>query len=227
MLYRAILMDADDTLFDFRTAERLAITETLGGLGLNDPAAADLYVRINEACWKAFEQGLITQSELKVMRFEKLLSALNLSADPRAAGDTYLASLARQRVLLPGAEEALAEIAACRPVAIVTNGIACVQRGRFEASPIRQYISALVISEEFGHPKPHPGIFTHALGLLGGFAPGQALMIGDSLTSDMAGAIAAGVKTCWFNPDNRPCPEHMPLDHIIDKVEDMPRVALK
>ena len=227
MLYSAILMDADDTLFDFRTAERLAIMETLGGLGLDDPAAADLYVRINEACWKAFELGQITQSELKIKRFENLLGALDISADPRAVGDTYLASLARQWILLPGAEAALAEIAACRPVAIVTNGIACVQRGRFAASPINKYISALVISEEFGHPKPHPGIFIHALSLLGGFAPEQALMIGDSLTSDMAGAIAAGVKTCWFNPDNQPCPENMALDHIINKVEDMPRVALK
>jgi 2-haloacid dehalogenase len=227
MLYSAILIDADDTLFDFRTAEWLAIMETLGGLGLNDPAAAELYVRINESCWKDFEQGKITQSELQVRRFEKLLSALYINADPRAVGDIYLASLARQWVLLPGAEAALAEIAACRPVAIVTNGIACVQRGRFEASPIHKYISALVISEEFGHPKPHPGIFLHALGLLGGFAPEQALMIGDSLTSDMAGAIAAGVKTCWFNPDSKPCPENMAIDHIISKIEDMPRIALK
>ena len=227
MLYSAILIDADDTLFDFRTAERFAIMETLCGLGLDDPAAADLYVRINEACWKAFEQGQITQSELQVMRFEKLLSALNIDADPRAVGDIYLASLARQWVLLPGAEAALAEIAACRPVAIVTNGIACVQRGRFDASPIHKYINALVLSEEFGHPKPHPGIFIHALGLLGSFTPEQALMIGDSLTSDMAGAIAAGINTCWFNPDNQPCPENMPIDYIINKVEDMPRVALK
>jgi YjjG family noncanonical pyrimidine nucleotidase len=226
MLYNAILMDADDTLFDFRAAERLAIMETLIGLGLNDPAAAELYVRINEACWKDFELGKITQSELQVKRFSQLLSALSINAEPRAVGDTYLASLSKQWILLPGAEEALAEIAACHPVAIVTNGIAGVQRSRFESSPIHKYIKTLVISEEYGLPKPYPGIFLHALSLLGNFTPDRALMIGDSLTSDMTGAIAAGVNTCWFNPGCRPCPDDMAINHIISKIEDMPRIAL-
>ncbi|NLG26110.1 MAG: HAD hydrolase-like protein, partial [Clostridiales bacterium] len=65
------------------------------------------------------------------------------------------------------------------------------------------------------------------LDALGGVAPDRALMIGDSLTSDVAGAIAAGVPICWYNPARLPPPAGLPIDHIISSIDEMPLVALK
>ena len=40
--------------------------------------------------------------------------------------------------------------------------------------------------------------------------------MGDSLTSDIAGGINAGIRTCWVNPQHLPCPDHIHPDHEIE-----------
>lgn len=54
-------------------------------------------------------------------------------------------------------------------------------------------IDAVVLSYEVGSVKPDPGIFEHALGLLG-TTPEESLMVGDSWRDD-AGAAALGIRT--------------------------------
>ena len=73
MLYDAILIDADDTLFDFRGAEKNAIGAIIQQLGILDEAAPQVYHRLNRACWEAFERGEVTQAELRVRRFRDFL----------------------------------------------------------------------------------------------------------------------------------------------------------
>ena len=75
MLYDAILIDADDTLFDFRGAEKNAIGAIIQQLGIMDEAAPQVYHRLNKACWEAFERGEVTQAELRVRRFRDFLTA--------------------------------------------------------------------------------------------------------------------------------------------------------
>ena len=76
MNYRVILMDADDTLFDFRRAEDAAIRRLCELHRIPDAdAVVPLYSRINLAQWKRLEQGEITQSELRVERFAELSCA--------------------------------------------------------------------------------------------------------------------------------------------------------
>lgn len=58
----------------------------------------------------------------------------------------------------------------------------------------------LVISEEIGAAKPDPAIFDAAFHLLGDPPREEVLIIGDSLTSDIAGGVNYGIDTCWFNP---------------------------
>jgi len=226
MRYKAILIDADDTLFDFKQAERLAIEETLSELGFRDPNAAEAYHHINEACWKEFERGELTQDQLKIRRFRELLDQYGIESDAQVASDAYVSALAAKPHLLPGALEAVEEIARHRPVALVTNGIGAVQRGRLSRSPIAPLIRAVLISEEVGQPKPHSAIFLRALELLGVSDPESALMIGDSLSSDMAGAAALHIGTCWYNPCGLAPPEHIAFDHIAARISDFPKYAL-
>ena len=55
---------------------------------------------------------------------------------------------------------------------------------------------AMAVSCEMGYMKPHPKIFEHALDALG-VAPGEAVMVGDSLRADVGGARALGMITVW------------------------------
>jgi 2-haloacid dehalogenase len=46
-------------------------------------------------------------------------------------------------------------------------------------------------------------------------------MVGDSLTSDMAGGVAAGINTCWFNQHGKPNTSALPLTHEIENLEQL------
>ena len=192
MLYDAILIDADDTLLDFRGAEKNAISAIIQQLGIMDEAAPQVYHRLNKACWEAFERGEVTQAELRVRRFRDFLKHYDLDADPREVGEAYTEALSHQSLLLPGALEAVQAVAAHLPVAVVTNGIPKVQHGRMDPSPLRKYLSAFIISGELGVQKPDPRMLYAALEALGGVDRSRALMVGDR-HDDMRGAAACGL----------------------------------
>lgn len=226
MRFRAILMDNDGTLMDFKAGEENAIEYTLKYLKINDPAGAQVYIRINEQCWKDFEKGLITQPALRIRRFRELLEHYGLDTAPEEAAAVYEEALSRQAILLPGALEVVKSISEKLPVLILTNGISHIQHGRIDSSPLAPYLSGLLISEEIGSPKPAPDMYMRALEMMGGIRPEEALMIGDSLTSDIRGAVNAGIPACWYNPEHKACPEDIHIDYIIDRMEQMAEVAL-
>jgi 2-haloacid dehalogenase len=87
---------------------------------------------------------------------------------------------------------------------VLTNGLADVQRPRIASSSLAGVVEHIVISEEVGAAKPDPAIFAVALARMGAPDPRDVLLIGDSLSSDIAGGVAAGLDTCWFNPRAMP-----------------------
>ena len=46
-------------------------------------------------------------------------------------------------------------------------------------------------------------------------------MIGDSLSADMAGGIAFGLDTCWYNPQRLARPAEMPITHEIHTLSEL------
>ena len=62
-----------------------------------------------------------------------------------------------------------------------------------EALNIDRYLDAIVMSARSGYAKPDPRIFAVALGRLG-VGPAEAVHVGDSMTEDVEGARAAGLR---------------------------------
>lgn len=95
--YSWLFFDADGTLFDFELAEKLALSEVLLELGqpLTDDAHQS-YQRINKELWLAFEEGKVTQTEIKTQRFERWLESLDISADVEGISQNYLKHLSAQ-----------------------------------------------------------------------------------------------------------------------------------
>ncbi|MBQ2434456.1 MAG: HAD-IA family hydrolase, partial [Clostridia bacterium] len=127
---------------------------------------------------------------------------------------------------LPGAYEAAKAISASLPIAIVTNGIATIQRPRMENCSLRPFFSEIVISEEVGFSKPRPEMLLIALQKLGGIDVKDALMIGDSLTSDMRAAQNAGIDFLWYNPKGKKRPDDAWITYETDKISDYAKYAL-
>jgi HAD superfamily hydrolase (TIGR01549 family) len=85
---------------------------------------------------------------------------------------------------------------------------------------IHGIFNTILISSEFGLRKPRKEIFLAACKNIE-ISPSEALFIGDSLTSDIAGAKGVGMDAVWINPegdsvsDNVPQPDHV-LSHFSD-----------
>lgn len=223
MRYKLILLDIDDTIFDFQAGNRNAVGELTAELGLASPTIFDEYQIHNHACWAALERGEMTQEILHVERFRRFLSAKGRSDDPKTVADRFAELLGRQAIPMPGAEEMLAAVSAQLPVVILTNGITVIQRARLARSPLSRYFGHVVISQEVGAAKPDPRIFEIALD---GVSPSDALMIGDSAASDILGANRAGVDSCWFNPKGKACPDGVRPTYEARTLAECARIAL-
>ncbi len=223
MTYTWLLFDADGTLFDFDQAERLALEMTFQAfeLAFGDQAERAFH-EINAAVWLDFEQGRISSVELRVLRFERLFAALDWQADAKAVSAFYQRGLASHSTLLPGAEQTVRALAGRYRLAIITNGLQDVQRPRLAASPIAQYMEAVVISEEVGAAKPSPLFFDAAFALIGNPPKELVLVIGDSLTSDIMGGALYGLDTCWVNPKGQPGEPELDITYEIRMVSELP-----
>lgn len=200
--YRWLLFDADDTLFDFHSAQDFSLTKTLVHFGLEPtPERKERFKTINAGLWAEFDRGNITQEALVVERYARFLAQEGVEGDPAAWNDYGLHALAENPVLIPGAERLCRSLSEKYTLALVTNGVSYVQRARLEASPLARYFGKRVyISGEMGCRKPEKRFFDLVLEDLGATKNrSQVLVIGDSLSSDITGAFNARLDSVWLH----------------------------
>ena len=199
-MFRFVLLDLDDTILDFLKSEEEALAKTLLQFGIRPTEAVTAaYSRINLAQWKMLERGETTRKLLKVRRFSLLFEELGLDCDAEAARVSYEKNLSRTCYFVPDALQLLDTLYQKYRLFIVSNGITAVQNGRIAASGIAKYFEKIFLSEEVGFVKPQKEFFDACFAEIPDFDPAEAIIIGDSLSSDIRGGINAGIKTCWFN----------------------------
>ncbi|AGS24431.1 YjjG family noncanonical pyrimidine nucleotidase [Rhizobium etli] len=202
MKYRHFLFDLDDTLLDFKASERLSFSRTLSSLGIDgedEPLFAD-YQRENMLLWSEFEKGTVGKETLKVERFRRIFVRHRIDADPETASALYLQFLPETVVLVEGAADVCAKLAAVGEVGIITNGIEAVQAKRIANSGLAPWLSFVATSETCGFAKPDIRFFEHAARRFRTFDKQEAIIVGDRLDADILGANQFGIESCWFNP---------------------------
>lgn len=203
-MYHHLFLDLDGTLMDFNEAEKRAFT--LMAELLNIPINTDahhLYAECNLACWKEFEQGLLTIEELTIKRYLLFKERSGLEFDPIQASKVYEEQLSQQGILYPQTIELLTSLKEKGyRLHLASNGISAVQRGRLAVTHLSNYFEHIFISTEMGVQKPDPRFFDHMLTITGAKKE-ECLMVGDSLSSDIQGAIDSGIDSLWLNPTNQ------------------------
>ena len=202
--YSVILFDIDDTLLDFPKSEREALCEALmlAGVSLNDEMIST-YQKINYELWKALERKEITREELMFRRFDDFAKFYGFEIDSARVADDYLDCLGKKIYFIDGALELLSALYGKVKLYIVTNGLARVQKSRYKLTGFDKIFDGMFISEEVGANKPDVKFFEYVAEHIDGFEKEKTLIIGDSLTSDIAGGIAFGIDTCWYSPANK------------------------
>lgn len=198
--YNCIMMDIDNTLLDFDAAEHKALLETLQQFSLPcDEAAVSRYHEINSSLWGELNKGKIRRDKLVVERFDRFVKEIGAAAKAAELNRAYTEHLATHADVIPGAEEALQELAEVATMIAVSNGTESVERGRLKLSGFEKYFDDIFISEAVGVSKPNPKIFQMAMRKLGIEHSDKVLVVGDSLSADIQGGVNAGLDTCWVN----------------------------
>ncbi len=217
-----LFLDLDDTILDFHKAEHLALGKTLREFGLEPTQAVmEQYSAINLRHWQMLERQEITREEVLVNRFRELFAAHGLQAEPAAVAKSYERNLSIGHYFLPGAEEAVAALSQKYKLYLASNGTACVQQGRMTSANLYRFFQEVFVSEEMGHNKPAKAYFDACFARIPGFDPEKAMIVGDSLTSDIRGGNNAGILTCWVNPKHSP---RNPEIHVDYEIEALPQL---
>ena len=216
--YTTVLLDADNTLFDFDAAEEQALQWLMETLGLPAEESAR-YLAINRALWHQHDLGQITADALVVERFRRFLEETGVQADPVALNKAYLNQLGTCPALLPGAMDLCRRLSQYCTLAIVTNGMPSVQHSRVAQSGLQPYLSFLFISGEMGCRKPERVFFEQVFQTMGLTEADKpcTLMVGDNLLSDVAGGQGFGLDTVWFARNAavehpKPVPTYVAMD---------------
>ena len=214
-----LLLDLDDTILDFHMQEYFAIRKTLSAVGITPTDdICNLYSKINLRHWSMLEKKEITREKLAWHRFYELFETLGVNGDPYKTSELYWDNLATGYYFLPGAEEAIKALSGKYKLDMVTNGTARVQHSRIASADLAKYFEKIFISQEIGADKPEKAYFDACFAKISGFDREKAIIVGDSLSSDIRGGKNAGITTCWVNPKEKIAPsENMP-DYEIESI---------
>ena len=217
-----LFLDLDDTILDFHKAERIALSKTLRDFGVEPTEEVlALYHKINLWHWEQLEKGKLTREEVLVGRFAALFRELGVSADAVRCTRSYEGNLAVGHYFLPGAEEAVANLSQKYRLFLASNGTATVQAGRLTSANLYRFFETVFVSQELGFNKPAKEFFDACFARIPDFDPKKAVMVGDSLTSDIQGGANAGLDTCWFNPNHTENPGKVIPTYEIASLEEL------
>lgn len=204
---RALLVDIDDTVVDWIGPARDAVISAVAThralAGADPERLADRFLEIVEETHAKWMSGELGVDGLRAERIRRLVAESGGTdldrSEAEELANAYRAAYLRACRPVDGAAELLTEVRrrGARVVA-VTNNLVAEQEHKLRLTGMRDLFDELVISEAAGVSKPDPAIFELALRMAGTSAQ-EAIMLGDSWTNDVMGAVGAGVAAAWLD----------------------------
>ncbi len=200
--YKYLLWDIDDTLIDFKSSEKTALKVCFKQFGVDlTDEDIKIYSEINHNYWELLAQEKIEKSTMLIRRFEDFIQQLSLNKiDCEAMNNLYQVALGDYAIMIEDAHEVCSQFRKTKKQYAVTNGTAVAQNKKLHKTGLVELFDGIFISDEVGYEKPDVRFFQYAFNKIAGFKHEEAIIIGDSLSSDMVGANNAGIDCCWFNP---------------------------
>lgn len=123
----------------------------------------------------------------------------------------------------PGVREMLAELRRRNiPVAILTNGWSPLQQHKAQRV---EFDGPVIVSADLGIQKPERKAF-EALAQALGVPPGEIAFVGDTPSSDVAGAMRAGMQGVWFDAEGVVYPKDLPAPSaVIHSLAEIPALT--
>lgn len=219
--FDTILWDVDQTLLDFKQSEKYAVRYCFEqrGIEIEDSQIA-VYSAINDRFWKKIEKGEIAKKEALVERFRTFFEEIQVKGvDAEDFQRSYADALGSVYFYQDDSYELVKSLKGTYKQYLVTNGVAYTQRKKLGLSGFDKLVEGIFVSEEIGYPKPQKEYFDRCFSLIPDFRSEKAILVGDSLTSDMKGGNNAGIATCWYNPSGEENTLGVKIDYEIKNLQ--------
>ena len=231
-MIKAIFIDIDNTLLDFDAYVKESLRSGFEKFGIctYEDWMYDTFEEENDKLWLALEKESLTFEELQKIRFNKVFEAIGVVFDGPTFEKYFRECLNESAIAVEGAMEMLEYLSGKYILCTASNGPYNQQIHRLELAGMLKYFRHHFISEEIGASKPSKEFFNVAVSRLNEgekeagrseIQPSEIMIIGDSLTSDMAGGIGSGLRTCWFDKAGEGNPKGKTVDFIIKNLVDI------
>ncbi|MCI0751256.1 MAG: YjjG family noncanonical pyrimidine nucleotidase [Flammeovirgaceae bacterium] len=227
--YACIFFDLDHTLWDYETNSKLTLRELFDTFDLERrgvtsfDAFLDRFKEVNTRLWVLYDAGQIGSEVIRKERFRQILEAFGAYEEDlsQVLSKEYLYSCPKKNVLIPHAEETLEYLSGKYTMSVITNGFEEIQHSKLTAGNLHRFFKHIITSQQAGHKKPAKEIFQFTLSK-NLIDPRQAIMVGDNLMTDIAGARNAAIDSVFYNPDKNEHQEE--VTHEIESLKELCRI---
>lgn len=230
-MLKVILFDIDNTLlsFDGFVKETMKSGFEKFGIGPYQDEMFQTFTQINSGLWQDLERGTLPFEELKRKRWNLIFERLGKRADGEAFEQYFRECLFESAIPMDGAMEILEYLRGSYTLCAASNGPYLQQINRLKLAGMLPYFFDLFISEEIGWSKPSEKFFNTCMERLNlklkqKIQPCEMMIVGDSLSSDMAGGIQFGMQTCFLNPHRKPISTDLTPDHQIASLDELKNI---
>lgn len=225
MKYKILLFDLDDTLLDFGANEADSLNKLFeqNGYDFTDELF-QVYNSVNKALWADYENGRIPLDDVLYSRFSETMLKLGKVVDGVEWDSMYRELLGCGCQLMEGALEVCRSLSETHRLFIITNGITKTQLKRIRQSGLSVYFEDVFDSQSIGFQKPSREFFEYVMKHIKDFRPEEALVIGDSLNTDIKGGSLSGIDTCWINSKSQKGAAEIQSTYTISSLTELPDI---
>lgn len=227
-MIKVILFDIDNTLLSFDEYVKQCMKTGFEKfeIGTYEEKMFSVFSQINNGLWQSIEKGKLNFEELQKIRWNLIFEALGISFDGVAFEKFFREYLFDSAIPEDGALDLLEYLDGKYTLCVASNGPYLQQLNRLKISGMLPYFSDVFVSEEIGSSKPSESFFNACMSRINLKAeqtiqPCETMIIGDSVSSDMAGGIKFGMQTCFYNPHNKTIPSGMNLNYNVASLSEI------
>lgn len=202
-MIKAVLIDIDDTIFDFEKCSKNAFKKTLKKLDLSYKEKDFLYFnKVNDILWSKQKFGEINIEEVFTHRSNMMSKYFELDIEKEIFNDLFVEFLYDEIEMVDGIEDLLSYLSNKYQIYAASNGVYEMQINRIKKSNLSKYFKDIFVSDKIGYEKPDERFFKKIMDITK-YSNDDLIMIGDSIKSDIIGARNSKIKSIYFNKENK------------------------
>lgn len=202
-MIKAVLIDIDDTIFDFEKCSKNAFKKTLKKLDLSYKEKDFSYFnRVNDILWTKQKLGEINIEEVFTHRSIMMSKYFELDIEKEIFNDLFVEFLYDEIEMVDEVEDLLSYLSNKYQIYAASNGVYDMQVNRIKKSNLSKYFKDIFVSDKISYEKPDKRFFKKIMDITK-YSNDDLIMIGDSIKSDIIGAKNSNIKSIYFNKENK------------------------